>query len=249
MTVKPMPEPLSKALAMLVVGHTLSAVADHLRWPVGAVRKLALAQRGWLIGEDNRVSSPGRVRITTVPDGVHREHLEWAQQLLQGAPAPRPPAREVPPPTRRPGVAATQPAPEPVTPAPRRVAELVDVHPELPPVDEPAVPAVLAGLIGPAPVAAPPPVEEAAPAAKPARRTRPAPQEDVRPDPEPVTVPAPPKPSAAAEPAEEAPAEPEVPTKDCGRCGDPKPHAEFYRSTQTADGLSPWCKACFRAVR
>lgn len=35
--------------------------------------------------------------------------------------------------------------------------------------------------------------------------------------------------------------------KLCRRCGNSKPHAEFYKSSASKDGLYPYCKACKNA--
>lgn len=299
---KPMPLSLSRALALLATRHSLNATAERMGWPGGAVRRLADAQLGWLV-VDGRVTCPGEPGgAIRVPDGVREEHLEWARQLLQDAPATRP-VRAVPPPTRRPGAAATRPEEPAEVLAPRPVAELVSV-PEPPPA-EPEVPAVLAGLIAAKPSSEPGDVTvsvaEIVPSAPVASATvrkrsepsgnvrrprasgnvrkRSEPSGDVRKEPEPsedvrspvpsgivrsrsesagdiregpetseVTVPERPAEPAVDEVADETPAA-EGPTKRCPRCEGVKPHADFYLSTQTADGLSPWCRPCFRAAR
>lgn len=38
------------------------------------------------------------------------------------------------------------------------------------------------------------------------------------------------------------------PTKRCSRCGEDKPHGEFYKHSTTSDGLQPRCKQCDRVA-
>lgn len=38
----------------------------------------------------------------------------------------------------------------------------------------------------------------------------------------------------------------EVKTKKCSRCGRELPVTEFYKKSDTPDGLQSWCKECFR---
>ncbi|MEU8278184.1 hypothetical protein ACFYOK_37545 [Microbispora bryophytorum] len=293
---------LSRALALLATRHTLNATAERMDWPGSAVRRLADAQAGWLV-VDGRVTCPGEPGgAIRVPDGVRREHLEWARQLLQDAPATGP-ARAVLPPTRRPGAEATRPQEPAEALAPRPVAELVSV-PEPPPAER-EVPAVLAGLIAaehscepgdvtvsvaeivPSAPAASATVRKRSEPSGNVRRPRasgnvrrrsepsgdvrkePVPSEDVRgpvpsgnvrcrsesagdvregPVPSEETVPERPAEPAVDEVADETPAT-EEPKKRCPRCDKAKAHSEFYLSTQTADGLSPWCRPCFRAAR
>lgn len=37
-----------------------------------------------------------------------------------------------------------------------------------------------------------------------------------------------------------------VETKRCSRCGDNQPATEFFKNNSTTDGLSCWCKSCYR---
>ncbi|GIH70289.1 ParB/RepB/Spo0J family partition protein [Sphaerimonospora thailandensis] len=90
---RPMAESMSKTLALLAAGHTVQDTADLMDWPLGAVRKLVMSCKGWLVGSDGRVCCPGaRGGRIPVPAGVDRAHLEWAQQVKTGGTKEQPAA-------------------------------------------------------------------------------------------------------------------------------------------------------------
>ncbi|MEV7805059.1 WhiB family transcriptional regulator [Microbispora sp. NPDC088329] len=176
-----------------------------------------------------------------------------------------PPAAEDIPPTpssdralspaiRRTSAAATPPQEPPAARSPRPVTKVVSLpEPSTVPQDV-VVSSAVVEVIPPAPAASATVRKRSKPSA--GVRQRSESSGHVRNEPELSEEAAPARPAepAANEVVDETAAADETlvaeePMKRCPRCRDPKPHAEFYPSADTADGLSIWCRACFRAVR
>lgn len=78
----PMPPGGSKALALLLVGHTIAEAARIANFPAGPLRKLATAQKGWLIDENGRVYDPSQPGYRPqAPNGVAPADIRWAADL------------------------------------------------------------------------------------------------------------------------------------------------------------------------
>jgi len=112
-TTTPMRPETSKALALLAAGHTIQAVAEHLTWPISAIRVLANGQKGWMIDKNGRVYDPSKPRYKAqLPDGVPTEDLVWARGLLAGTPRTVQFQEPVAPTTRPTARPKPSPAPE-----------------------------------------------------------------------------------------------------------------------------------------
>lgn len=104
---------VSQALALLTVGHTIHATAEHTGLPLNAIRGLINGQRGWLFDPTSeRAYDPSQSESRPLPPAsVRAEDLDWARGLLGDSPPVALPAP-------RPARPRPTPAPEP-PPAPR----------------------------------------------------------------------------------------------------------------------------------